>query len=325
MKKKSNAKRAVLVATAILCSVVLIVLGGVALYLNDMLDRLVGNDTSGNTVFTGIDPGTTGSTSASSSVETIPAPEEVINIMLLGQDDDEGAEYGRTDAMVLCSINPKTKKITMVSFMRDLWVTIPGKWDQRINTAYRYGGFDLLKETIQYNFGIEVDDFILVEFDTFKIVVDKLGGVEIDLSQDEATWLNNHYWFNEWMLTAGVNRLDGEMALAYSRIRYLDSDFYRVQRQHKVLSSVFQTYKNKPIMELLNVTNELLPYLTVTMDKSDIIHYMMSMAPMISGLTIETHRIPADGTWWYDRIDNNEIIAADLQENRDLLAEWIKP
>ncbi len=329
MKKRSNHKRIVLVAISVICAILLIVLGGVALYVNHLLNQIVTtpSDNSHNTLSNSWeDPGTTGATSDSSSVDTIGQLEDVINFMLLGQDDKDGAANGRTDTMVLCSVNTKTGVITMTSFMRDLWVTIPhpnGAFDDRMNAAYYYGGFDLLKETIKYNFGVEVEDFIMVEFTSFATVIDLLGGVDITLTEEEANYLNENYVAG---VTPGVNRLTGQYALAYSRIRKSsseDSDFNRVNRQHNVLNSIFQAYKSKPLLELLSVTEELLPYLTVTMDKREIVAYMAKLAPLLSGFKIETHRIPADRTWWFETINGKDVIVADLDTNRDILADML--
>ncbi len=331
MKSMSDRKRYFLVVVAILCSILLIVLGGIALYFNYLLGLIGtegGDNTQGSQTDSWVTLDSTGATSDSTAANTIGELEEMIHIMLVGMDDRDGAIRGHSDTMVLCSVNPKTKKIIMTSFMRDLWVTIPhpqGAYDYKMNQAYFDGGFDLLKETVKFNFGVEIEDFVMVEFASFAAMIDQLGGVDITLNEDEAAYLNQNYNAG---VTAGPNHLTGQIALAYSRIRtsnLQDSDFNRVNRQQKVLSSLFQTYKSKPLLELLSVTEALLPYLTVTMDKGEIIGYMAQMAPLLSGFQIETHRIPADKTWWFARIDGKEVIQADLEENRNILAELLKP
>lgn len=331
MKKMSDRKRIVLVMVAILCSILLIVLGGVALYFNYLLGLIGtggGNSSLGGQTDSWGLVDATGSTSDSTAAETIGNLDEMIHIMLVGMDDRDGATRGHSDTMVLCSVNPKTKKIIMTSFMRDLWVTIPhpqGAYDYKMNQAYFDGGFDLLKETVKFNFGVEIEDFVMVEFASFAAMIDELGGVDITLNEDEADYLNRNYNAG---VTAGSNHLTGQIALAYSRIRTSnsqDSDFNRVNRQQNVLNSLFQTYKSKPLLELLSVTEDLLPYLTVTMDKGEIIGYMAKLAPLLSGFQIETQRIPADKTWWFSRIDGKEVIMADLEENRSILAELLKP
>ncbi len=329
MNNTGKAKRILLVAVAVVCAILLIALGGVALYINHLLNQIGtenGTDNSqGSQTNSWITLDSTGSTSASTGVDVIEELDEVINFLLLGQDDKDGAVYGRTDTMILVSVNTKTKVITMTTFMRDLWVTIPhpnGAFDSKMGEAYYYGGFDLLKETILYNFGVEVADYAMVEFTSFATIVDMLGGVDITLTEDEAAYLNTNYATE---FSAGPVHLTGQYALAYSRIRHIDSDFIRVSRQHNVFNSIFQAYKSKPLLQLLDITEDLLPFLTVSMDKSEIIRYVMQLAPLLSGMTIDTHRIPADKTWWFDTINGKDVIVADLEENRNILAEILRP
>lgn len=324
--KKLNLKRTTLVTMACILAVLLVVLGGVAMYVNYLFGQF--SRPSDPAVQS---PGFSSGIIPSGSIEDLlptggsegsrvdVIEMDTINIMLLGEDDPDGGIRGRTDAMVLCTVNTKTKVITMTSFMRDLVVTVPGYGTQRINAAYFHGNFDLLKETVLYNFGVEVDDFVKVNFQTFAMVVDLLGGVEVELTQEEADYLNKNY---DAGLSAGVHRLSGQMALAYSRIRAIDSDFYRVNRQHNVLKSIFSAYKSQGLMKILDVTETVLPHVVVTMDQGDMWSYLGQLAPLLSGFTIETHRVPVDGTWWFDKIGDAEIIMADLQANRDILA-WI--
>ncbi len=329
MRKRSNAKRAFLVAVAVICAILLIVLGGVALYFNYLLGLLgTEGDPQNSQSESWVTLDSTGATSDSTAASTIGQLEDMIHIMLVGVDDRDGAIRGHSDTMVLCSINTKTKKIIMTSFMRDLWVTIPhpqGNYDYKMNQAYYDGGFELLKETVKFNFGVEIQDFIMVEFASFAAMIDKLGGVDITLTEDEAAYLNENYVAG---VSAGVNHLTGQFALAYSRIRTSnaeDSDFNRVSRQQNVLTSIFQAYKSQSLLDLLGVTEELLPYLTVTMDKGEIISYMAQLAPLLSGFQIESYRIPANKTWWFERIDGKEVIRADMDANRALLAELLEP
>ncbi len=326
--KKYSAKRTTLIVIAAIASVVLLALCGVAIWINGILDDMtISNHTTAPTQT--LPPESSGSHGNLPSVNNSTAPpantiplDDVINIMLLGEDDDAGYGRGRTDAMILCTINTKTKTLKMTSFMRDLWVYIPGWGNNRLNAAYFFEGFDKFKETMLYNFGLEIDDCILVDFEVFTQVVDMLDGVEIDLSEAEADHLNGQYFYYNWTLTPGVNRLNGSQALAYSRIRMLDSDFVRINRQHKVMQSIFEAYKNESAFELVMHAQKIAPYLTVTMEKQEIFDYIFTMAPMLSDLKVETHRIPANGTWWEATTDKGwKVIEADMEENRQILQE----
>ncbi len=325
--QKYNTKRTILLIVAAFAAVVLIALIGVAIWVNALLDDMIQNGgTSAPTQTDGSDIGQLPSGNTTVPPATQIQMEGVINIMLLGEDDDEGYGRGRTDSMILCTINPKAKTVKMTSFMRDLWVYIPGWGNNRLNAAYFFEGFDKLKETMLYNFGVEIDDFILVNYDVFTKVVDMLGGVDIELTEDEAIHLNNNYYVNNWALTAGNNRLNGAQALAYSRIRKIGTDFVRIDRQHKVIRSIFDAYKDKSVLELLSHAQQITPYLTLHMEKEDIFEYIRTMGPMLTDLSVVSHRIPADGTWCFMTTSTGaQVIEADMERNRLILAEILKP
>lgn len=160
--------------------------------------------------------------------------DSLINILLIGQDKREGEERQRSDAMILCSFNPETSKLSMMSFLRDLYVQIPGYEDNRLNAAYAYGGFELLKETLELNFGISVDGCLESDFSGFEKIIDTIGGVEIELTKEEAEIVG---------VNEGVCTLNGNQALTYARIRKIDSDFQRTERQRKIMNSVFEKAK----------------------------------------------------------------------------------
>ena len=114
----------------------------------------------------------------------------VINILLIGNDSREDGEDGRSDAMILVSVSSKTGKILFTSLLRDIYVSIPGHDDNRLNAAYSIGGPELLMQTVEENFDIPVNRYVLVNFDAFAGVVDAVGGVDLDLTNDEVKWVN---------------------------------------------------------------------------------------------------------------------------------------
>ena len=253
---------------------------------------------------------------------TIEQSEDVINILLIGQDRRPGEGRARSDAMILCTINKSEKEITMTSFMRDLYVQIPGYYDQRINVCYVLGGMQLLDECLEKNFGVKVDGNIEVDFNGFVRVIDTMGGVDIELSSAEANHLNGQ----GFSLSAGMNRLNGEEALAYSRIRSVggDGDFGRTARQRAVLGALLQSAKQMSLGKLNSVLQELLPMLTTDMSNAEILGYAMDIFPMISGLNIKTQRIPADGTYDMVMIQEMSVLVPDLAANREVLASCMK-
>jgi len=174
---------------------------------------------------------------------------ERMNILLLGLDQREG-EYGpwRTDTMIVVTIDPETKTAGMLSIPRDLWVTIPGYGENRINTAHFFGDRDkypgggptLAKETVQYNFGMPIHRYVRVNFRGFKEMIDAIGGITIDVEEPirDAQYPDENYGYKNVLIPAGLQHMDGETALQYVRTRYGGSDFARIRRQQKVLLAI---------------------------------------------------------------------------------------
>ena len=248
-----------------------------------------------------------------------PAPEidrvqpidcsDLINIMLVGQDRREGQGRQRSDAMILCSINPSTGQVSLISFMRDLYVSLPGGYsNNRMNAAYAFGGFKLLDATLLENFGISVDANIEVDFTGFEAIIDKLGGIDVDMSAAEAKYMGS--WAK-----AGRNHLNGEQALRFSRIRKLDSDFNRTGRQREVLMAVFQKIKSRSLPQLLDTAQAVLPYLTTDMSNGEMIQLATKLFPVLSSVDIQSHRIPADGTYRSASVRGMSVLVPDLNAN----------
>ncbi len=340
-KKKKSWKKPVLITLSCFVAVILLFVGGVALYMNHLFsqfgrpdDQLQSQPSFGESGFLTmppeetVAPDNTAPTVDASDVTmpTLPAEvidsEHVINIMLVGEDAKYGYYRGRTDSMILCTINTKNKTISLTSFLRDLYVTIPGVGNNRLNAAYVYGGFELMRDTILWNFGVEIDHFVKVEMEVFGTVVDTLGGVDINLTQAEVEHLNSE---RGWNLAPGLQHLDGERALAYSRIRMIDSDFNRTRRQQNVLRSIFDTYKTKPLGELLSITEALLPNLTITLTNAELWDYMFKVVPMLMDLEISSQQIPGPGTFSGVIVDNMAVLVPDMEANREILENIIKP
>jgi LCP family protein required for cell wall assembly len=153
-----------------------------------------------------------------------PADDTVINVLLIGEEKINDGARGRSDSMMVATINQKQKSLKLTSIMRDCYVSIPGYRDNKLNAAYNYGGGPLLLATIEQNFQIHLDGYVRVDFEAFEAIIDKLGGVEIELSQAEANYLNRtNYISNPAYRTmkAGINTMNGNQALGYSPVRYV--------------------------------------------------------------------------------------------------------
>lgn len=259
--------------------------------------------------------------------EVIIAHEDIVNIMLVGQDRREG-ESGRTqsDTMILCTFNKESKTITMTSFMRDLYIAIPGHGNNKMNAAYKKGGMNLLRETMLKNFGVKVDVFVEVDFSGFKQVINAVGGVDINLTAAEANYMNTTPWdgldSEGWALKAGVNHLNGDQALAYSRIRAIGTDFARTERQRNVISALIAKSKNMSLTQLTSLLNTILPLVSTDIPTSaQAMNYVMTLFPMLSGSKVLTQRIPIDGSFH----DDGSKIYPDLALNREFLINTLLP
>lgn len=249
--------------------------------------------------------------------------ESILNILLVGQDAGSlQTGYGRTDSMILCTFNTVKNTLTMTSFMRDMYVQIPGYADNRINTAYALGGVNLLNETLYVNFGVVIDANVIVDFTQFADIIDLLGGVEIELTSAESAHINK-YAKGGGNTTAGVQILNGAEALAYARTRKVgaDGDFGRTNRQRVLLNSLIQAYKNKPLTEMLSLMDDILPMVTTDMTKSEITGYVMELFPMLAGFEIVTQRIPVDGGYYSAMIREMAVLVPNMDVNRQALID----
>ena len=246
----------------------------------------------------------------------------LINILLIGQDRRPGEDRARSDSMILCTYNKKTKTLVMTSILRDLYVAIPGYQDNRINVAYAAGGMKLLNETLETNFGIRVDGNIEVDFTQFADIVDLVGGVRMELRADEAAHINAVVGGN---LTEGSTLLNGQQALTYARIRTLDADgdFSRTNRQRKVISAIVDSYKSAGLTTLLSLLDDVLPMITTDMSNLKIAGYALEVFPSLSDMTIVSQRIPADGTYTGKTIRGMSVLVADMDAVRQMLAETL--
>ena len=254
--------------------------------------------------------------------DKIKKNDHIINILLVGQDRRPGQGRQRSDAMILCTINTKTKTLTMTSFMRDLWVRIPGYYDERLNVPYAIGGFPLLNKTLEYQYGIHADYNVEVDFSGFEQVIDAVGGVQIYLTATEANIVNE----GTGTLTEGLQTLNGTEALRYSRIRSIDSDFNRTSRQRTVLNALVEKAKGMSTTELYNLMLKVLPMVTVDMKDSEILSLIFKVGPILSDLKIVSQRIPLDDTYSFASIDGKSVLLlspSGLKKNKEFIQQTL--
>lgn len=308
MKSTAGAKIAMGFIMLILITIMLI-----CLFVNRYLD-MINRETPANTV--AADSESIGAENRAANTSWLVKPiddSKLVNILLVGQDSVPGDDLQRSDTMILCSVNPETKELAMVSFLRDLYVEIPGYSPNRLNTAYALGGFELLEQTLGYNFGVSIDGCLGVNYDGFSKIADTLGGVDIELSPAEAEIIGGG-------ATAGVNHLNGEQVLAYARIRKLDSDFGRTGRQRNVLSAMLREIKDSSLSELIGLAEEILPCMTTDMSNSQIMSMLMLCYPALSS-DISTGHVPGEGTYHDANINGMAVLVPDRQMIRQELED----
>ncbi len=344
MKKKqarrSSGGRAAMIALCVVLGVILTILLGATIYAQRLLNKinyvkpgeqvtLSQQEAIEEATLEQEDVDSTAPTMNDEDVQwgenttEIGTEEHIVNILLIGQ-DARGNERARSDVMILCTFNKESGTLTMTSFLRDLYVQIPGYGNNKLNAAYAWGGMELLNKTLEKNFGIHVDGNVEVNFERFAKIIDILGGVEIELRSDEANYINSSVPGSR--LRSGVQRLNGEQALTYSRIRKLDAnaDFSRTNRQRKVLNSLIQEFKNADLSTILGLLEEVLPMLTTDMTQTEIVGYTTELFPLLASAEIVSQRIPMDGAYANRKIDGRSVLVADMDAVRDFLEKTLQ-
>ena len=238
--------------------------------------------------------------------------EEIVNILLVGQ--DAGSGHTRADTIILCSFNKTNKTVAMISFLRDLYVKIPGYEDNRINAAHSFGGIELLKETLYENFGVEVDGTVQVDFNKFESIIDTMGGVPMDLTAAEAGYVNKHT--GQYVLSEGTHVLNGKQALVFARNRHdIDGDFSRTNRQRKLLKQLIETYKDKHVLEMVSLLCDIIPLIKTDISKIDLTAYTFSLFPMLSSAEIRTLAIPVEDGYYNADIGGKFVLVPDVEKN----------
>ncbi len=260
------------------------------------------------------------------AADTLESSSMVKNILLLGVDarSDENADETRSDTMMLVSLDLKHKCIKLVSFLRDTWVYIPALgYEQRLNAACSSGGYQGVVDAIEYNFGVDIDGYAVVDFEMFKVLVDSLGGVEVSVTEEEADEVTSHpYRYGSVTLDSGTYKLSGEQALAYCRIRKIDTDFVRTQRQRTVMSAILDSAKHSGPFKLYKMAYNSAPYIETDLTKSELMRLAGMAAICITGDMVQS-KVPFDGTWEYVTIQGNSVIGINVDDNKRMLIDYI--
>lgn len=259
----------------------------------------------------------------------------VLNILLFGADKNDGTNQ-RSDTMIMMSIDNRHKKIKLTSFMRDLWVYIPDYGYSKLNHAYAYGGAKLAISTIEQNFGVGIDRYAIVDFSSFRSIIDILGGIDIELSDEEIDYINWQCWKNHQVETrheltdsAGIVHLNGRQALWYARDRgdvdegFSGSDFDRTARQRKLLRTIAGDMRSASIAQIVNIVNQIGPLVTTNLKKTEITTLVSNSLTYLSYDMVE-YRLPSDGSYeagWHYGMSTLDV--PDWNQERTNLAIFV--
>lgn len=262
--------------------------------------------------------------------EKIADKKGIKNIILLGVDQYEG-DAGRSDAMIVATIDPIHDKIKLTSLMRDSYVNIPGRGYDKLNHAFAFGKAPLSIKTINQTFGLNIEDYVKVNFTEMEAIIDAVGGIELDVRADELTYINKYIkeLSKDKNITppivesAGKQTLNGIQAMGYSRIRYTDGgDAERTERHRIVLTKIFDKIASAGPTKLPGMVNKLLPLVETSLSTGDIINLGTSV--LSSGnKNLEKERFPLDTFSKGEKINGVYYLTFDEAATKDQIFKYI--
>ena len=294
--------------------------------VNDMLDLFSGAADEA------ADPAPDAESSA--SADEAARQSEWENILLLGTDSRTSQQHARTDTMVILSINTVTHEIRLASLMRDIWVQVPGHGGAKLNAACVYGGPELTAQCVEESFGVDIHSYVLVNMQCLAAIVDALGGIRMDISASEAKAINRLFAsdrnaHDENTRFAGDNvsagsqvLLNGKQALAFARIRSLDDDYVRTERQREMLIVIAKQLQQQDLLSLAGIVTGLLQYVETDLAIDEI----MAVAEACLGADLDgvtELRLPVEGTFQAGTFGGTWCIRPNFEENTRLLRAFI--
>lgn len=254
----------------------------------------------------------------------------IVNIVCFGLDGGTIKSYSRSDTIMVLSVDKKKNKLKVTSLMRDMYVPIPGRGKDKLNAAYSYGGPKLAIQTINTNFGLNIADYVAIDFRGLEKLIDYLGGITICLTSDEAKRLSVSFIDNSKpddkkldKFQKGNAKLNGKLAVEYCRIRKIgNGDYERTSRQRKVVELLLQKVKKNGALKLPKTVATILPYIKTSLTSTEIIKLVTS-ALSLKTTTIEQLRLPVDGTYKTQTLNKMWIISPDLAANKKKLLTFI--
>lgn len=247
---------------------------------------------------------------------------DVINVLLVGSDSrDPNAELGRSDTMILASFNKAEGKATALSFLRDSLVEIDGHGQSKLGHTFAYGGVGLTINTINQQFGLDVQDYVIINFENLVEIIDQLGGIQVMLTEEEAAYYRENGMPD---IVAGNVTLTGSQALAHARNRSLDNDFGRTERQRDVIYGIYNKVleqRNDP-STLLSLIQFCMTQVSTNMSVTEL--YEMAMDVLsVDNLKTQQAAIPTEGTYEFGTYEEMSVLNIDLEANKDYIQELL--
>lgn len=265
--------------------------------------------------------------------EDMPMMEsDVFDLLLIGTDAYDDDQRGRSDAIILVRLDAANKTIRMVSFLRDLYVKIPGRGSNRINASYIWGGPELLKKTLEANFGVTVDAYAEVNFERLTKVIDAIGGVTVEVSEAEREQLNSILRFynthtgsevdDQLLEASGEQLLTGKQALCFSRIRKIDSDFQRTSRQRKVVEAAFHKVMSLDRLSLIALALDNMDAVTTDLSVEDVVK-LAPLAIRSKNAVFSSMQVPAEGAYSSQTVSGMAVLVPNLKKNQQKLQAFL--
>lgn len=244
-----------------------------------------------------------------------PYSNSIINIALFGVDSAD-ATTGRSDSIIIATIDTSHKKLKLTSVMRDSYVNIAGIGNDKINHAYAFGGAQLAIKTLNENFNLNIEDFAAVNFESLPKIIDMLGGVTVEITSEEVSHIAG-------IDSAGTYNLTGAQALTYSRIRYATGgDYVRTERQRTVLTKMFEKILSINPTKYPSLLSEALSMVQTSLDYSKILELGTEVLKM-GVTTIEQERFPLDGYCQGEMIEGVYYLTFDKASTVEQLHNYI--
>ena len=269
-----------------------------------------------------------------SNMEKNKADERYIHVLLIGVDRRSSSGNSNTDTMMIATIDTVHNSLKLTTIMRDMLINIPGEGYGKMNSAAVRGGTELLFETINSNFCLDLTEYVLVDFSMFERIVDEIGGVTVKMTAEEISETNDciaglnkqrgiaDTWDGFVFAEAGNVKLTGKQALGYARVRKIDSDFSRTERQYKLLNNIYAKFRSLDAAKQYKLIEDILPMVETNMTNQRIIDCAAKVLGMDVGGMLYC-RIPAEDTYESAKYERKSVVLADMPANAALLHQFI--